>query len=378
MRLRYALLALLMPALAHAQEIPSFALAQQQAYDIYVDIDGIPGEVVTKEHAGWIDVLSYSHALTNPGGVISGGGGGGASKPVHEPVAFAKFLDSSSPALMDALNRGKAIADATFEFVQAGERPFVFFRVKLENVFVTSYSISGASGSDRPVEALALMYRKITWTYIPQNANGSAGTPISVSYDVSTNVASAVTLSSFEAFTEDDAVVFTWRTSREASTYGFEVQQWGAGAFQRAAYVPGAGWSDKLLEYEVRIRGLDRGIHVFRLAVLGVDGSVAYSSEVEVALGVPGGQEVVVETPFPNPFTHRATVGVAVASPVEGRITLHDLLGREVGVVFEGMLEPGATQHFAVEAAPALAAGLYALRVETPDAVQTRLITLVR
>ena len=364
-----------MPTLAHAQELPD-AFAGAQAIDIFVLFDGIAGESADKDHARWIDVLSYSHALSSPATIV--GGGGGAGKPQHEPVAFTKFLDAASPELIKALNQGKHVKDATFEFVRTGDRPFKFLTVKLEDVILTSYAISAAAGSDFPVEAVGVVYKKITWTYVPQKADGSAGTPITTSYDVSTNVANSVALSSFDVFAEEDAVVFTWRTLSEDANYGFELQHWENGSFRRAAYVPGAGWSQKPLQYEVRIRGLEKGIHVFRLALLGLDGSVGYSEEVDLAFGVPEGVDVVVEQPYPNPFTHEASVFVSVARPMEARVALCDLLGREVAVVFEGLLEPGGAEHLKMAADAALPAGLYALRVETPGAVQTRMLTLMR
>ncbi len=377
MRLRYAsALALLLPALARAQETPAL-FAAPQAYSIYALFDGIEGESAERDHARWIDVAAYSHALSSPGAVGTGGGAG-AGKVQHEPVVFVKNLDASSPELIKALNTGKNISKATFDFVRAGERKFVFLRVVLDDVRLIAYSVSGSAGADALTESISVVYRKITWTYTPQKPDGSAGTPVTTSYDASTNTASAVALSSFESFSERDAVVFRWRTLSESADYGFELQRWQDGAFQRAAYVPGAGWSQTPLEYEVRIRGLDKGIHTFRLALLGVDGSVAYSDDVTVAFGVPEGRDVVVEAPYPNPFRGAAHVAVAVARVMDARVVLCDLLGREVATLFEGVLEPGGARHFTLQPDARLAAGPYALRVETPAGVETRLVTLLR
>jgi len=44
--------------------------------------------------------------------------------------------------------------------------------IKMEKVLVTSYSISGSTSDDRPMEEIAFNYDKITFTYIPPNDPG--------------------------------------------------------------------------------------------------------------------------------------------------------------------------------------------------------------
>ena len=51
---------------------------------------------------------------------------------------------------------------------------------------VTSYNIAGTS-SDVPTDQISLNFTKIEFEYIPQNADGTAGSPIRAGYDIGKN-----------------------------------------------------------------------------------------------------------------------------------------------------------------------------------------------
>lgn len=365
MRVCYTLLALFVIA----------AVPAQAQSGIYLKLGDIKGESTERDHPDWMVLESFSHTLTTQ--VQAGGSGRTRGVPVHEPIVVDKALGRGSVPVIELLNTGAAAKDAEISFVRAsGERPFEYLEIKLKNVYVTSYSLNASAG-DMPMESFSLVYEEITWTYTPQRPDGSPGTPITTTYNVETNTSLVASLSAFEARTDGDDVLFRWQTDGESGIYGFELQQWKDGDFARASYVPGGGWSSKNLEYELRVRGLEKGLHTFRLAVLGVDGAVSYSREVEVAVGVPGGADLVVES-YPNPFTDRMRVAVAVARVVDARITVSDLLGREVAVLFDGVLQPGGQRVFDYAPEGTLATGMYAVRVENGGKVTTRMVSLVR
>ncbi len=74
----------------------------------------------------------------------------------------------------------------------------------------------------------------------------------------------------------------------------------------------------------------------------------------------------------PNPFLERTAIRVAGAGPV--RVSLHDVLGREVAVLWDG---PAPPRPLAVDGA-ALAAGVYTVVVTTESARTTRRIVKAR
>ena len=90
---------------------------------------------------------------------------------------------------------------------------------------------------------------------------------------------------------------------------------------------------------------------------------------------VPGG-DLALTGPSPNPLVGTGTVRVRADRPQAARAELFDLLGRSVGVVFEGVLGAGET---AIPLdATTLPPGLYALRVQTRRGAVTRRLTVGR
>ena len=71
-----------------------------------------------------------------------------------------------------------------------------------------------------------------------------------------------------------------------------------------------------------------------------------------------------VSPPYPNPFSGRTTFTVTSERDGPVRISLFDLLGREVKSVFEGPLRSGSPTSFDIEPSD-LPDGVYWIRVET-------------
>jgi type VI secretion system Hcp family effector len=373
-RIRYVLLlALLLSAGAEAQaQETSIALAS----DMFIKLDDIPGEATFQGYERWTEIQSYSHALT--AAFDFGGGGGGAGVTRHEPIVFTKRLDKTTPQLFDRMNKGQALVEVQIDFLSAGEQPFAYLSVRLEDVHITSYSVSASSGDDRPTEEVSLVYRRIELSYTETNADGSPGETQTVGWDVSTNTPLSIARESIEVQVDGSEVVFIWQTTGEDGVYGYEVQHLEQDGFRRAAYVPASGWSSQALEYEVRIRGLDDGVHVFRLAGLTVDGRISYSDEILVTLGEPSGYALALDAPYPNPVRERATIGVSIDRYENARISVFDLLGREVAVLHDGMLQPGIESRFEFEPSESLPAGVYVVRATAGELARSTLLTVVR
>ena len=79
---------------------------------------------------------------------------------------------------------------------------------------------------------------------------------------------------------------------------------------------------------------------------------------------------------YPNPARDRVQVAYEVGTPTDVRMTLYDVLGRRVMTAHDGMTPAGA--HVAAVDTRSLAAGVYVLRVEAGDTVETRRLTLLR
>lgn len=110
------------------------------------------------------------------------------------------------------------------------------------------------------------------------------------------------------------------------------------------------------------------------------------------AAGVPGDRELyaVLATPTaseppslapsltvaPNPASARATVTLRLSTPSDVRLSLHDVLGREVAVLAEGPRSAG--EHRLVVDGARLAPGVYVWRLARGEEVTTGRLTVVR
>ncbi len=93
-------------------------------------------------------------------------------------------MDIASVDLFREALVGRAIP-GDIELTQTGaDKSFTYYKVELENVLVSSYSLS--SGGDRPSESISLNFSKIIVSYIPIDDTGKPGAPITTGYDLAT------------------------------------------------------------------------------------------------------------------------------------------------------------------------------------------------
>ncbi|HLT46034.1 MAG TPA: T9SS type A sorting domain-containing protein [Rubricoccaceae bacterium] len=81
-------------------------------------------------------------------------------------------------------------------------------------------------------------------------------------------------------------------------------------------------------------------------------------------------------TAYPNPAAERATVRFTLEAPAAVRLTVYDLLGREVAVLVDGAVEAGT--HEAAFDGSRLPSGVYLVRLDAGGTVQTQRLTLLR
>lgn len=83
-----------------------------------------------------------------------------------------------------------------------------------------------------------------------------------------------------------------------------------------------------------------------------------------------------LDAPFPNPFSGRTTIPLAMHAPGRAKLTVHDVAGRTVAVLFDGSLSAGV--HQITFDAGTLGSGTYLVRATASGAVRTRTAVLVR
>jgi type VI secretion system secreted protein Hcp len=155
--------------------------------DSYLQIDGIPGESLDDKHKDWIEILSFSHGITQPTSTTrSSAGGATTARSEHGDYVITKYLDKASPKLAEACSTGKHISKCKIEMCRAGGSQVPYLVVNLEEVVISSVHHAGAGGpNDFPTESVSLNYGKIDWTYTQQKRkDGSGGGNVTGKYDV--------------------------------------------------------------------------------------------------------------------------------------------------------------------------------------------------
>lgn len=187
-----------------------------------------------------------------------------------------------------------------------------------------------------------------------------------------------VELTDFTAQANQDAVLLSWQTASESDNAGFEIQYRQSddiAAWAAIGFVEGHGTTTEAQRYSHRAAHLMPGRHVFRLKQVDLDGTFAYSAEVEVDLEVPGTH--VLSAAYPNPFNPRSQFRLAVAQDQVVRIAVFDALGQQVDVLHDGALTGGTTHTFAIDGGN-LPSGTYLYRVTGESFAESRTISLVK
>jgi len=154
------------------------------AYDAFLKLDGIDGEVAAKGYEKWIEVFSFSWGASQVG-TNATGGGGGAGKVSMQDIHFTSSQSKASPLMFLKCCTGEHIKEGTLSLRKAGGEANAseFLKIKLEDVFVSSFSAAGAEqGDDRPMEEVSLNFSKIEMQYTAPD-----GTTVEMGWDVRSN-----------------------------------------------------------------------------------------------------------------------------------------------------------------------------------------------
>ena len=159
------------------------------ASDYLLELDGIKGESSDAKHKETIEISSFSWGVSNPGSFASGGGGG-TGKASFSDLSLMTQSCKASPELFKACATGKHIKKATLFVRKSGGEQGDFYVIKLEDVLVSSFSVSGSDGSNAlPMESLSLNFAKIEFNYSPQKPEGGLDAPVIAKYNLKENKA---------------------------------------------------------------------------------------------------------------------------------------------------------------------------------------------
>lgn len=156
------------------------------AVDMFIKIEGVPGESKDSVHKDEIDVLSWSWGMSNSS-TLHDGSGGGAGRANFDDLEVTKYVDKSTPLLMESCSSGVIYPSALLTVRKAGEKPLEYIKIELTDVLVTSVSTGGSGGEDRLTENVTLNFRKFKVIYTEQKEDGTGGGVTEFGWDIAAN-----------------------------------------------------------------------------------------------------------------------------------------------------------------------------------------------
>ena len=159
------------------------------AVDIFLKLsNNIKGESQDDTHRDEIDVLAWNWGLTQSGTTHIGKGGGGGKVNVQD-ITLTKYVDLASNDLIKRCTNGEHLEHGELIVRKSGgTAPVEYFRIKMENIMITSYSTGGQKdGLDRIQESLTLNFRKFEVLYTLQEDSGASGAETLAGWDIAEN-----------------------------------------------------------------------------------------------------------------------------------------------------------------------------------------------
>jgi len=152
--------------------------------DLFLKMDGIPGESADLKHKGEIDLQSFSWGETSQAGP-SRGAGAGAGKVAMQDFHFVTRVNKASPLLFLACATGKHIKEAILTARKAAKGQQEFLTFKFSDLLISSYQIGGAeSGGEVPMDQVSFNFARVDFEYRAQKADGSLSSAVKAGWDV--------------------------------------------------------------------------------------------------------------------------------------------------------------------------------------------------
>jgi spore germination protein YaaH len=186
-----------------------------------------------------------------------------------------------------------------------------------------------------------------------------------------------VELVAFNASVSGTSVRLHWNTITETANHGFDVQRMQDGqVWKSLAFLPGFGTSTIEHSYEYVDHPAEGTFH-YRLQQIDNNGSFTYSNEIAVSVGkIP--VSCALEQNFPNPFNPSTTISFTLPVHQQIRLTVYDVLGREVVCLADGLLDAGVHSATFSPGKYGLSSGTYVYRLQGMGTVLVRKMVYVK
>ncbi len=165
-------------------------LETDMAVDMFLKLGDIKGESLAAGHTDEIEVLSWSWGCSQTGTTHSGTGGGTGTASVQD-LSITKYVDKSSPTIVQSCCQGVHMPEAVLTLRKAGgNEPVEYLKITLKEVLISRHSV-GSGGADQVAENVTLNFAQFNMEYQPQDNTGAKkGGVVSGKWNIPKNTAS--------------------------------------------------------------------------------------------------------------------------------------------------------------------------------------------
>jgi hypothetical protein len=185
----------------------------------------------------------------------------------------------------------------------------------------------------------------------------------------------SVRIENFNVNQNNNTVILSWSTNTETNNLGFDIERKvDNSSFIKVGFIQGKGTTTVKQSYSFTDNNLASGSYAYRIKQIDANGSVHYSQEMNIVVGIPTAYSL--EQNYPNPFNPSTTIKYQL--PKGGFVTLKifDILGREVATLVN---ENKVAGRFTVEFnASKLPSGVYIYNLKTRDFTSCKKMMLTK
>jgi hypothetical protein len=184
-----------------------------------------------------------------------------------------------------------------------------------------------------------------------------------------------VELTSFTASVVGSDVNLLWTTATEINNSGFGVERKSAGSeYEEVGFVPGFGTTSEPKSYSFSDQNLRTGVYTYRLKQVDFNGTIEYSSEVEVDVIAPA--EFSLDQNYPNPFNPSTKITFSLAVDSKVSLKVFDVTGQEVANLINQDLTAGV--HSYDFNAAEFNSGVYFYTLRAGSFIETKKMVLMK
>jgi sugar lactone lactonase YvrE len=339
-----------------------------RAWSVFVDVAGRLWVCDRDNHR----VLRFDNAATKPNGAAAEAVLGQPDFVTGSSALTQSGLSDPKGVFMDGLGR-------LFVSDEGNNRVKVYNNAASINFLADADYVLGqpdfiSSSAPNPPTASSLNYAEFLW--IDNSANhiwlADEFNHRILRFEV---LVIPVEMVSFTATVKPGKVELNWTTATELNNAGFAIEKNISNVWNQIGYVKGQGTTTEQNDYSFT-ENTSAGKYQYRLKQIDHDGSFQYSNVVDVTVGLTVDDYTLGQN-YPNPFNPSTTITFAMEKTEQVSVTVHNMLGQEIEILFSGMANANEVYLLTFNAKN-LSSGIYFYTLHSANRNEVRKMNLMK